>query len=62
MFSKRGEKQFASHRTKAEEHSAKIFMHLMGKKNLFIQRDLRKRRKSGEGADHISGGCCGDKE
>jgi hypothetical protein len=30
MFSKRGEKKFAPHRTKAEEHSAKIFLHLMG--------------------------------
>ena len=30
MFSNRREKQFASHRTKAEEHFAEIFLHLMG--------------------------------
>ena len=33
MFSNRREKQFASHRTKAEEHLAEMFLHLMG---LFI--------------------------
>jgi hypothetical protein len=36
MFSKRGEKQFAPHRTEAEEHSAKIFLHLMGSLGHFI--------------------------
>jgi hypothetical protein len=41
MFSKGGEKQFASHRTKAEEHYAKIFLHLMG---------LCKVRSFGQGA------------
>jgi hypothetical protein len=29
MFSKRGEKQFVPHGTKAVEHSAEIFLHLM---------------------------------
>jgi hypothetical protein len=30
MFSKRGEKHFAPHGTKAVEHFAEIFLHLMG--------------------------------
>jgi hypothetical protein len=41
VFSNRGEKQFAPRRTKAEEHFAEIFLHLMGE---FVDlNDLAKR-------------------
>ncbi len=37
MFSKRGEKQFAPHGTKAVEHFAEIFLHLMGNHSILYR-------------------------